>query len=742
MKKSLLLGALAIVASAPLYTSAQNTPASQMEKLDRGLVVIPAKDKGNFVSWRMLGTDNDKTTFTVLRNGTTELKKDVADYTSFVDTYGNASATYQVVTLQDGVAVDTTEAVKTWGNIYKTLQLDRPATGEHGGTYTPNDMSVGDADGDGQYELYVKWDPSNAHDNSHEGYTDNVIIDCYKLDGKKLWRVDLGPNIRAGAHYTQFLVWDFDGDGKSEMICKTAPGSMDATGAYVNQVADDEAITRLANSGKFANSSGHILKGAEFLTVFSGEGKAEHTIWYNPNRAGKDSGVSPFPDKSFWGDNYGNRSERYLATVACLDGPEKNASAVMVRGYYTRAYLWAVDFDGSKLKQRWLHASVSPDYYELTDSAGNMKKYVPGKPTRGTGSRTAHSNGNHNISCADVDGDGCDEILFGSAGIDHDGKIMYATGYGHGDAMHVSDLDPTNPGLEVFTVHESSPYGCDIHDAATGKILYSATASGDTGRGLAADIDESEGFEFWHSGDRNPRNAVTGETVVNKGPSVNFRMYWDGDLYDEILDGNSLKKWNGSTMAGSLVNGKDFYNYGNSSTCNSTKKTPNLLADILGDWREELILWDSADPSKINIFTTNEKTSYRLPTLMHDHTYRLGVAWQNVAYNQPPHLGFYLPNYFKKGDDTAIKDITADTEEWASIANGNVEDRLALHFKLNGAESVNIGIYTSNGSLAYGKTVYANGETTISGLGKLATGVYIVRLQTADKVWTSKFVKE
>ncbi len=671
MKKTLLLGAVALLASATASVSAQNTPVSQMEKLDRGLVAVPAKSgKGYFVSWRLLGTDDVNTTFTLLRNsatGTTAVKKDISEKTSHVDAYGNAASTYQVVTLYKGEPVDTTKAVSPWANIYKSIPLDRPAKGANGGTYSPNDCSVGDVDGDGQYEIILKWDPSNAQDNSHSnGPTDNVILDCYELDGTKLWRIDLGPNIRAGAHYTQFLVWDFDGDGKAELICKTAPGSKDGDGKYVTEAADNTTIKGLNNTTKLANSGGHILKGAELLTVFNGEGKAVHTIWYNPNRAGGLNAASTMPSSDYWGDNYGNRSERYLATVAYLQGADKNPSAVMVRGYYTRAFLWAVDYEGGKLKQRWLHHSETTSQYCVYDADNNRKAYAGKKPTRGSGSRTAYGNGNHNMACADVDGDGCDEIIWGACAIDHDGMLMYSTGYGNGDAMHVSDLDPTRPGLEVFTVHESSPYGCDVHDAATGEILFSATADGDTGRGLSADIDaSSEGFEFWHSGDRNPRSAVTGKTVNNSNPSVNFRMYWDGDLQDEILDGNSLKKWSGTGLSGSLVNGKDFYDYASSSTCNSTKKTPNLLADILGDWREELILWDGSNSAALNIFTTNEPTDFLLPTLMHDHTYRLAVAWQNGAYNQPPHLGYYLPYAFK----TEL--VMVGESDWEQTVNVN-----------------------------------------------------------------------
>ena len=641
--KFYMVGLLAMMVNVAF---AQVTPTSQMEKLKRGLVVVPG-NSGEFVSWRFLGTDDEfNTTFDVLRDGEV-IAKDLASCTSYKDASGKATHQYRVVTKVNGVAVDTTEAVKPWSDVYYQLKLDRPTGTDC--TYSPNDCSVGDVDGDGEYELFVKWDPSNSKDNSQSGKTGNVFIDCYKFDGTKLWRIDLGVNIRAGAHYTQFLVYDFDKDGKAELICKTAPGSKDGLGNYVNQATTDATISSTNNKVDYRNSNGYVLQGAEYLTVFNGEtGAAVHTVWYNPNRnfgVGKAENYS-----SSWGDSYGNRGDRFLATVAYLDGPDKNPSAVMVRGYYTQAYLWAVDFDGKQLSTKWLHASTSKNYVELTigDQKQPRKAYTKNTSGKSGGSCTMFGNGNHNISVADVDGDGCDEIIFGSAAVDHDGRLLYATGLGHGDAMHVSDLIPSRPGLEVFQIHEESPYGWDVHDAATGEIIWRGTGSDDNGRGIAAQLQASEyGFYFSSSNDRQQRSATTGEVASTKSTSLNFRIYWDGDLQDELLDGTKIDKWNGNGTTRVYINGKNPYDYNASSSCNGTKSTPNLQADIFGDWREELILWSTTDNATLNIFTSAETTSYRVPTLMHDHVYRMGVTWQNAAYNQPPHLGYYLPDRFK-----------------------------------------------------------------------------------------------
>lgn len=646
----------------------QKSSQFPMERLDRGLVALPAAGKGIYLSWRLLGTDSKNVCFDIERDG-----KVIAHHvraTNFTDAKGSPAHSYRIITYQDVPKMDApmqrevSKPVKPWTDLYKSLPIHRPEGGTAPDgrvyTYSPNDCSVGDVDGDGEYELIVKWDPSNSHDNSHDGYTGDVILDCYKFDGTQLWRINLGKNIRAGAHYTQFLVFDFDGDGKAEMICKTSAGSIDGQGRFVSESATDTEIRSLDNAADYRNNRGRIKNGPELLTVFNGEtGKAMHTIWYNPNRAfgvgrqvaeGERLEADGFPAySSVWGDqaNYGNRGERYLAGVAYLDGAAHRPSAVMCRGYYTRSYLWTVDFDGKQLTTKWLHASLTPHDWVVMDGEGKVIKEAHGL------SATAFAQGAHSLAVGDVDGDGCDEITYGSAAINHDGSLLYSTGLGHGDALHLSDLDPDRPGLEVFMVHEERPYGSDFRDARTGEILYRTLDRDDTGRGVAADIDgRHRGFEMWSLDSKKVRDCH-GKVIVDdpsQMPAMNFRIYWDGDLQDELLANGRrphfapyLQKWNGKKAVPlPLSNGKQLCDMGHSVSNNWTKATPNLQADIFGDWREEVIYWDESDASHLNIFTTNIPTEYRIPTLMHDHIYRLSVAWQNVGYNQPPHLGFYL----------------------------------------------------------------------------------------------------
>ena len=683
MKK--IYSTLLLFVTTLLCAQAQITPVSQMEKLGRGVVAVPFTNggTGRLVTWRILGTDDmTNTRFDVYRNGSRIAQN--LKVSNYKDASGTATSKYHVIVKVNGEEVETTEPVQAWTNVWMKLPLDRPAEGAvSGGTYSPNDCSVGDVDGDGEYEIFVKWDPSTSKDNSQGGVTDNVYIDCYKLNGKKLWRIDLGRNIRAGAHYTQFQVYDYDGDGKAEMICKTAPGSKDGAGVYVNQATDNATIKAADNTKDWAAAGGGRINGGhEYLTVFDGlTGKAINTIAYYPNRNGTAtlsaaSGTKNWDTRSGKSDtgSYGNRGERYLAATAYIDGPDNNASAIFCRGYYTYAYIWAVSFNGKKLIPRWLSSHESETDYKLTtwDAEGNAtsKSFSNLNPTSGKGSGTMFGNGNHNMSVADVDGDEKDDIIWGSAALKHDGTLRYGTGFGHGDAIHMGSMIPGREGLQVYEVHEEKDYySWDVHDAATGEILLKGgNHEVDNGRGMAAQLSAST-KEWWFSSadqikddskttdvnelevyinkygeplnGRHQRSVTTGEIASTATSSVNFRIYWDGDVQDELLDGNTLDKYNDSSKSfGRLVT---FYNLGPGSTCNSSKNTPNLSADIFGDWREELVLYSVSDAETyLGIYSTNIETKYYVPTLMHDHTYRMGICWQNTAYNQPPHLGYNL----------------------------------------------------------------------------------------------------
>ena len=651
----------------------------QRERLDRGVVAI-RQDAGHVVvSWRTLYSDKKGEPFDIYRNG---VKLNAEPLTKggtfFVDDKPiDGDATYEIRGGgRDGKFTLAANAPEG----YLPIKLQKPADGTtpDGRTYSysPNDASVGDVDGDGQYEIVLKWSPSNERDNSHGGFTGNTLFDCYRLDGTRLWRIDMGPNIRSGAHYVPFIVYDFDGDGRAELMVKTADGTIDGKGkpigdpnadwregakeamankdknreyAAKEQAARDSirrvmdqmrregrrptreerrrmwgAVAKWGNRG--GQLDGRILKGPEYITVFNGlTGEAMASEAYIPERG----------DVRAWGDGHGNRSERYLAALGYFDG--KRASAVFCRGYYTRTVLAAWDWDGKKLTNRW---TFDTNDERWRDYAGQ---------------------GNHNLRVGDVDGDGCDEIIYGSMAVDNDGTGLYNTRMGHGDALHMTVFDPTGEKLQVWACHENRRDGSTLRDAATGEVIFQLKSNIDVGRCMAADIDPTNpGLEMWSSDSHGIRN-IKGELVSPK-PSedemkkdkamadeddtalfmrgmrlpTNFAVWWDGDLLREMLDHNRVTKYDWTTGRTTLV--KEF------EGCefnNGTKSNPCLSADILGDWREEVLV-RTTDNTELRLYVSPLPTDYRINCLMEDIPYRLSVATENVGYNQPPQPGFYL----------------------------------------------------------------------------------------------------
>ncbi|WP_165986031.1 rhamnogalacturonan lyase [Streptomyces sp. YIM 98790] len=711
--------------------------APQLEHLDRGLVAVSTSE-GVFLSWRLLGDEVTGHTdsgmagadFRVYRNG--HPIATVTDSTNYLDADGDADDRYRVAPVVKGKERGRSDAVSAWEEGYYDLPLSKPADGVtpagESYTYAANDISVGDVDGDGQYEYIVKWDPSNSKDVSQVGYTGNVYIDTYRLDGTLLHRIDLGVNIRAGAHYTQFLVYDFDGDGRSEMMFKTAPGTKTVRYDADGEVTSERYITmprsdrragyshqddyRLSAEGYYdhlvgmflgwhehpevvagnwpatleaafgieeqygyplsrtdaealadhfidvyapARSSrnqlrdfeGFILSGPEYLTVFDGAtGKELQTVRYTPGRG--DDGL-------MWGDyamsriEPGNRVDRFLSAVAYLDG--KRPSAVFARGYYTRTTLVAYRWNGKRLVKDWYvdsgHAPMSNPFHDSPHGVDGTD------PEYGT----LTTQGFHSMTAADVDGDGRQEIVYGAATLDHDGSVLYSSfaeappesavpgevvRLGHGDAMHVADIDPERPGKEIWTVHEGArwaPYGYVLRDAATGEILHGGYTGRDTGRGMVGDIDpETPGLEVWGSHGAGLWTAA-GEQIGPDIPGTNMSIRWAGDLTTQLVNGAAttvletptIDDWRRGTLltaTGTLTN-------------NWTKGNPGLVADVFGDWREEMLV-RTEDSTAVRIYVSTEVTEHKLYTLMHDLQYRVDTARQQTTYNQPSYTSFYL----------------------------------------------------------------------------------------------------
>lgn len=589
------------------------------EKLSRGLIGIPTEE-GMYFSWRMTLEDAAGLQFDLYRssNGGAEVKlnKEPIDRTSdFLD------RTVDYTVDNRWTLKATTGEVATWTrlkgeerNPYLSIPICKSEDGEIAGepfTYTANDCSVGDLDGDGEYEIILKWSPSNSKRPPQRGFTGNTYLDAYKMDGTRLWRIDLGPNVRSGAATTNFLVFDFDGDGCAEICCKTGDGTVDGLG---HRIGDAQVDWRTWD--KKSPTYGKIVNGPEYLTVFEGRtGKELDSKEYIPTRYPLDG----------WGgvggncgnDNTGGRSDRFTAGVAFLDG--KTPSPVMVRGWYGRTVVAAWTFTNGALKHTWTFDSAAPGW------------------------ETYSGMGNHSVTVADFDGDGCDEICVGAMTVDHDGKGLFTTGLRHGDALHAGRFIPSRQGMQVFGVHENEgdneivkrTPAVAMFDGATGEIIWQDGLGQDAGRGVAADIDPRyDGAECWCN-IGGLRRGDTGEIICNRKPdSCNFTIYWDADPLAELLDHVSISKWNWNAESTDLLLKAEGV-----VSNNGTKGNPCLSGDILGDWREEVI-WPSEDQTELRIYSTTIPAVDRRATWMNDRQYRLAIAWQNVAYNQPPHPSF------------------------------------------------------------------------------------------------------
>lgn len=583
----------------------------QMENLTRGIVAVKQGEGGVYVGWRLFGTDPESIAFNLYRiaNGSTPVKVNrtpIADSTNFIDRDAdtNQALQYFVRPVLNRKELPASKPVRAWDKNYLEIPI-QPIP-----DYRPGDASIADLDGDGEYEI-VLHQTSRGRDNSFAGITGTPVLDAYKLDGTHLWRIDLGINIREGQHYTQFMVYDLDGDGRAELACKTADGTKDGKGKIIG---DKDRDWRNKETG--TQRYGRILDGPEYFTIFDGKtGAALKTVDYIPSRYPIDG----------WGgiggnggnDSYGNRCDRFLACVAYLDGARP--SVVMCRGVYGRIVMAAWDWRKGKLSKRWVF-----------DSGSSYPPYENPSPFSGMGG--------HALSVADVDADGKDEIVYQAMTVDDNGKGLYSTGRRHGDALHISDFDPDRPGLELFLISENEDDtvrfqtpGAGIHDARTGKVIWSHSPGVDVGNGLVADIDpRHRGAEAW-GGPGGLRNS-SGEDIGPKPRSTGWAIWWDGDLLRELYARSGVTKWNWQTGTE-----KQLF----TPAARGAGSGPNLAVDFIGDWREEILV-TSPDGQSLRLYTTTIPTQHRLYTLMHDPQYRLSIAWQNVSYNKPPHTGFYL----------------------------------------------------------------------------------------------------
>lgn len=623
----------------------------QMENLSRGLTAVKGEG-GTLVSWRYLGTDSKDLYYNLYRNGE-RINSAPLGVTNFFDAGAPAGAEYTLCEVVNGAENGNKVTAKAWDKEYMTI----PVKEREG--YIIDDGAVGDLDGDGEYEYIIRRTPIGYFDmlQAEGGIKDNrdkyILVEAYQPDGTHMWTLDLGKN-EVNEVDVNFLVYDMDGDGKSEVVMRTYDDMTDGAGNKIGVAGADYTY-----SLQKMKDRQYLAEGNEYLSVFDGVTGAETM---RTELLPKRDPVSDWSYRYTDTSRLTKRASHYLFGLAYLDGV--TPSVVMVRGAWdnVRAAAWHVS-DGK----------LVVDWQCLTENKEDVNNIWGAW--------------NHNMTVADIDYDGKDEIISGPAAIDHDGSELYAVKgtdndgkeqkFLHGDAFDVAYLDPDYNGYLVWACHENSKIlgNIELHDARTGQVKFGYSKNKDTGRSRAGDIDPTyRGHEMWGSTGTIPMN-VSGKNIVDatgkrigdeNGPidgfsnfkyrlpdgtfekdagtgadalgtlPMNFKVYWDGDLLSEFLDGTRVSKWNWEDKCVDVI-----FDAPNCASNGGTKAVPVISADLFGDWREEIV-WKSKDEKSLVIYSTTIPTTYKIPTLMHDYYYRSSVAIQNNHYNQPPNVGYYL----------------------------------------------------------------------------------------------------
>lgn len=628
-----------------LYAARPKTER-QMENLSRGLTAVPG-DGGTLVSWRFLGTDSKDLYYNLYRNGE-RINGAPLNASNYFDAGAPAGAEYMLCEVVNGVETGRKVTAKAWDKEYITI----PVKEREG--YIIDDGAIGDLDGDGEYEYIIRRTPTNMDTKTRTLYP---LIEAYKQDGTHMWTIDVGPN-EINEVDINFLVYDMDGDGKAEMIMRSFEGTVDGAGNAVGDVNGDGITDYSKNETNLAifKDRQYIVSTPEFLSVYDGVTGAEK------DRTDLQPMKEPLSEWSYRYTDTGRltkRASHYLFGLAYLDGV--TPSIVMVRGAWDNVRAAAWHIDSGKLTLDWVHNTENKDDVNSIWGAWN-----------------------HNMSVADVDYDGKDEIFSGPAAIDHDGSELYAVkgtdNEGkeqkllHGDAFDLAYMDPDYNGYLVWACHETPNIlgNIELHDGRTGQVKFGYSKNKDTGRSRAGDIDPTfRGHEVWGSTGTIPM-SFTGEKIVNASGQrladdtidgfsnfkyrlpdgtfekdaegkdalgtlpMNFKVYWDGDLLSEFLDGTRVSKWNWNDKLVDVI-----FDAPNCASNGGTKAVPVMSADLFGDWREEIV-WKSKDEKSLVIYSTAIPTSYKISTLMQDYYYRSSVAVQNNHYNQPPNVGYYL----------------------------------------------------------------------------------------------------
>lgn len=650
-----------------------------MDKLDRGLVAVK-KPVGVYVGWRIQGEEYYDTQYNLYRDGV-KLNETPLDVSNYVDASGTAASTYTVRAVVRGVEQEACAPVKVWSDSYLTVPMGRVYSRRgHDVThlYDLNDVSAADLDGDGQYELIVK--RTNMTDANDLFPVENdsayVCFEAYKLDGTKLWTIDCGPNMVSGSNVeTNIVAYDWDGDGKAELLMRAADGTILPGNVVIGDISRNYR-DRITHSPNLT----YMTTGAEYLLYMEGATASLYNQREFPLKR-LEEGETDL--KKAWGDDTGHRCNKFFFGAPFLDG--RRPSIFLGRGIYTRHKMIAYD--------------VNPETHELTERwRWNCNTGGPW-----------YGQGYHNFGIADVDWDGRDEIVYGSMVIDDNGKGLSTTGLGHGDAQHCSDLDPYRKGQEIFACLEESA-GANYRDATTSKVYYRYTQASDCGRCMAGNFtDDFLGSQMVAGSGFTSSVTAASLGTSWSGITQNFCLYWDGDLCLESMDYTNLRDVTQQGAGTPAV-----FKYGSNTpvfvasgtyTNNYTKGNPGLQCDLLGDWREEMVL-RTTDNMALRIYTTTNATPWRNYTLLHDMQYRQAIVWQMCGYNQPPHVSYFLGQ--AEGITCAPPPLTT---------NGRVEATDRITTAMNGrhvllADTEGGTVTVDEGAQPYILTVNAFSHTT------------------------------
>ena len=654
---------------------------------------ISASDSNNssgissaLISWRLLKTDPSNVAFDIYKSvdGEAEVKlneEPISNTTSWVDADIDVSKTnvyWVTLANQTETLCDYTFTSEMAEKFYHEIRLNLNVP-DASITYSPDDIQLGDLDGDGELEIVVKREP---YDGANMGvwFNGTTLLEAYKMDGTFLWQIDLGINIRSGSHYTSYILYDFDGDGLCEIAFRSSEGTKFADGKiitdangkindYRNRQTDGKgwysgaAIARDPNDPSTATTCGLIMEGPEYISICRGYDGREITRIDNIPRGGEGSKVSRAKYWSeYWGDDFGNRMDRFFIGVAYLDGiPDEatgvrttNPSLIISRGIYKNWQVWALDLKGNELVPRWK--------FDTADHASKWKGMC-----------------SHCFRVADLDGDGKDEILYGSAAIDDDGSELWCNGNGHGDILHVGKFIKDRSGLQIVASFEEAKdyegqgngYACQVINARDGSMITGhgknlPVDASDVGRCIVADVDpDSPDFEYWSSTQEGMFScngtglvSTTYPTGIGSGVMYNVAIYWSGQSTREMLDRGCIVSYKANPDVNKSNKNRliSFDLYGSNQGNHASKYNPCYYGDFLGDYREEVIL-GSSDYKSIYIFSTNHPTTHRLPHLMTDHNYDMSQAMQNMGYNQGTNLGYYV------GAETLKKSETEEPKE-------------------------------------------------------------------------------